>query len=51
MTISDVDPRVSPSKYETLTHDGLMLAKRRRRWANINPELDHRLVLAGLSST
>ena len=41
-------PRTSlPSKHETLPNAGLMLGQRRRRWANINPALGQRLVLAG----
>ena len=37
-----------PANTRRLPNAGLMLAHRLRRWANISPALDERVVLAGL---
>ena len=37
-----------PSKTTRLSNVGLMLAHRLRRWANISPTLDQRVIFAGL---
>ena len=43
-----VHPSKYISKHKTLTNAGLLLAQRRRRWANIKPALGQRLVFAGI---
>ena len=38
---------MQPGKYTRIPTVGLMLGKRRRRWPDIKPRIDERLVLAG----